>query len=271
MRISTFAPLLLLFGIINLYPVSSLAQSESSTVAMASPAAASNPPGPSAAEGGSSGVLSRMGVGISLSPTLGPGAEAAFEVTPRINIRGGFNYFNYTTNFNNSGVNYGGTLKFESGEMHLDYFLWHSIHVSPGVLFSNGSLLSAGLNVPGGSTFTLSGTTYASNPASPIAGTGTLKFNTVAPSILFGIGNLVPHGGHRFSMKFEVGGAYRGNPNIALNFTGSACQQNGTNCTPVATNSMFQSSVAAQQTKFNNDISFLKFYPIVSLGFGFRL
>jgi hypothetical protein len=212
-----------------------------------------------------------MGVGISLSPTLGPGAEVAYEVTPRINIRGGFNFFSYTTNFNNSGVNYGGTLKFESGEAHLDYFLWHSLHVSPGVLFSTGNLLSANLSVQGGNTFTLSGTTYESNSVSPIAGTGTLKFNTVAPSILFGIGNLVPHGSHRFSMKFEIGGAYRGTPNIALNFTGSACQQNGTNCVPVTSNQMFQTSVAAQQTKFNNDISFLKFYPIISLGFGFRL
>ena len=216
-------------------------------------------------------MLSRMGVGISLSPTLGPGAEVAYEVTPRINIRGGFNFFSYTTNFNNSGVSYGGTLKFESGEAHLDYFLWHSLHVSPGVLFSTGNMLSTNLSVPGGNTFSLSGTTYDSNSASPIAGTGTLKFNTVAPSILFGIGNLVPHGGHRFSMKFEIGGAYRGTPNIALNFTGSPCQQNGTNCLPVSSNQTFQTSVAAQQAKFNNDISFLKFYPIISLGFGFRL
>ena len=41
-------------------------------------------------------MLSRMGVGISLSPTLGPGAEVAYEVTHRINVRGGFNYFSYS-------------------------------------------------------------------------------------------------------------------------------------------------------------------------------
>lgn len=283
LRIWMFVASLILFGLVNLYPAPSFAQSESSTIAMATPtasypatpqpaaAAAASVPSPSAAEGGGSGVLSRMGVGISISPTLGIGAEAAYEVTPRINVRGGFNYFSYTANFNNSGVSYGGTLKLESGEVHLDYFLWHSLHVSPGLMFSPGNLLSANLSVPGGNTFTLSGTTYESSQASPIAGTGSLKFNTVAPSILFGVGNLVPHGNHRFSMKFEIGGAYRGTPTTALNFTGSACQQNGTNCLPISSNPTFQNSVTAQQSKFNNDISVLKFYPIISLGFGFRL
>ena len=283
MRISKIAAPLLLFCLMNLCPAPSFAQSESSTVAMAAPSAAStdtshpaatasaSAPNPSAAEGGSGPILSRMGVGISISPTLGVGAEAAYEVTPRINVRGGFNYFSYTANFNNSGVTYGGTLKLESGEVHLDYFLWHSLHVSPGVLFSPGNMLNANLSVPGGNTFTLSGTTYQSSQASPVAGTGSLKFNTVAPSILFGLGNLVPRGRHRFSMKFDIGGAFRGTPTTALNFTGSVCQQNGTNCTAVSSNQSFQTNVTAQQTKFNNDISVLKFYPIISFGFGFRL
>lgn len=283
MRIWKFGATLLLFGSLYFYPASAFAQSEGSTIAMAAPAAlfpalpqpasagAASLPNPSPAEGGGSNVLSRMGVGISLSPTLGPGAEVAYEVTHRINVRGGFNYFSYSANFNNSGVSYGGTLKFESGEVHLDYFLWRSLHVSPGILFSPGNLLSANLSVPAGNTFTLSGTTYESSSASPISGTGSLKFNTVAPSILFGLGNLVPRGRRRVSMKFEIGGAYRGTPGTVLNFTGTACLQNGTNCLPVNNNPAFQSSVAAQQTKFNNDISFLKFYPIISLGVGFRL
>jgi hypothetical protein len=279
-----FAVLLLALGLANLYPGSCLAQSESTTLAMATPVAPSDvappptastsAPAPnltpiSAGREGDFG-LSRVGVGVKMS-TLGPGAEMAYALTRHIDVRGGFNYLNYTDTFTNDGVNYGGTLKFESGEVHLDYFLWHSLHVSPGLLFSNGSPLNATLGVPAGETFTLSGTTYESNAANVVAGTGALKFNTVAPSILLGVGNLVPRGDHRFSVRFEIGGAFRGTPTTALNFTGSVCDTTGNNCPNIATDSTFQSSVASQQAKFNNDISFLKFYPIISLGFGFKL
>jgi hypothetical protein len=212
--------------------------------------------------------LSRLGIGIQIS-TLGPGAELAYEVTRRLNVRGGFNYFSYTTNFTNDGVTYDGGLKLESGEASVDVFLWRSLHVSPGVLYSpNGSLLNATLSVPAGQSFTLSGTTYTSNG---LAGTGALKFNRVAPSVLLGIGNLVPRGRHHFSMKFEVGGAFRGSPAVALNFTGIVCNQTDTICQNAATSPQFQSSVAAQQAKFDSDISYFKFYPIVSVGFGFKL
>jgi hypothetical protein len=265
--------------------VSSPTQSESSTLAVTLPDAPSDASSVASSRSATAAIapnqapiipargnrgLSRLGVGVTMS-LLGPGVEAAYQVTPHINVRGGFNFFDYTANFTNDGINYGGTLKFQSGEAHLDYFLWHSLHVSPGVLFSKADPLNANLNVPGGNTFTLSGTTYESNPVSPLGGTGTLKFKTVAPSILFGFGNLVPRGRHHFSVRFEVGGAFRGTPNVALNFTGSACDSTGANCQTANSNSTFQTSVLSQQTKFNNDISFLKFYPIVSLGFGFKL
>ena len=216
------------------------------------------------------GILSRMGVGLRLS-SLGPGADFGFALARRINIRGGFNYFSYSQNFTNSGVHYTGSLKFQSGEAHVDYFLWKSIHVSPGLLFSGSDLVSGKLAVPGGQTFTLSNTDYTSNPANPIAGNGALKFNNVAPSILFGIGDVVPRGNRRFSILFEVGGAFRGTPTVKLNFTGSACDANGLNCQNITSDPSFQTNVAAQQTKFNNDISFLKFFPIISGGISFRL
>jgi len=38
----------------------------------------------------------------------------------------------------------------------------------------------------------------------------------------------------------------------------------------VATNSAIQSNVVAQQNKLNNDMSFFKAYPVISLGFGYK-
>ncbi len=279
MRNLYFASIMILV-IIGLSSSSCAAQSNSAdlAVALAVPSAAPTsdaqpaepPPAPSPAEG--SPTLSRIGVGVHMG-TLGPGADVGFRLAKRINIRGDVNYFSITETFTNKGTTYGGSIKLESGEVHLDYFLWHSLHVSPGLLFSNGNLFSGTISVPGGQSFTLNSHSYTSDPANPIAGTGQLKFNQVAPSVLFGIGDLVPRGKHRFSVRLEVGGAFRGTPTIGLNFTGSVCTGTGSEqtCQSTASDAQFQTDVASQVTKFNNDISFLKFYPILQFGVGIRL
>jgi hypothetical protein len=223
----------------------------------AAPAAAPAAPLP-APQAETAALASRIGFGAHLS-TLGPGVDLGFRIAPNINIRGGFNYFDITENFTSSGASYSGTVKFESGEAHLDYYFLHSVHVSPGILFSNGTLASATIGVPGGSTFTVNHDTYTSDESNPLGGTASLKFNKVAPSIMIGLGNLVPAGRHHFSVRLEVGGAFRGTPTVAYT------------CQSAATSTQFQSDVAAQTAKTNNDISFLKFYPVLSLGFGFRL
>jgi hypothetical protein len=220
------------------------------------------------AEGG--GVLSRIGVGIHMG-TLGPGADVGYRLSRKINIRGAVNYFSISENFNNNGVTYGGNIKLESGEAHLDYFLWRSLHVTPGVLISNGNLFAGTIDVPGGQSFTLNHDTYTSDSEDPLAGTGQLKFSKVAPSILFGIGDLVPRGKHHFSVRLEVGGAFRGTPTVGLNFTGSVCNSEGEACQSTANDAQFQTDQAAQVSKFNNDISVLKFYPVLQIGIGIRL
>ena len=235
------------------------------------PAAAAAQPNAQPAPPSDVPVLSRIGVGFHMG-TLGPGADVGYRLTKRINIRGAVNYFSISETFNNKGTTYGGTIKLESGEVHLDYFLWRSLHVTPGILFSNGNLFAGTLSVPSGQTFTLNSHTYTSGPSpNPIAGTGQLKFDTVAPSVLFGIGDLVPRGKHHFSVRFEVGGAFRGTPTVGLNFTGDVCTNGGETCGSTTSNAQFQTDVAAQVAKFNNDISVLKFYPILQFGVGFRL
>ncbi len=274
MRKLLFAPSLFL-ATAALTAASCLAQSENTTLAMPSAAIPSTTALPSAGPALASetvGTLTRIGVGLHLS-SLGPGAEVAYELTGRINIRGGFNYFNLSQNFDSHGIQYGGSLKFESGEARLDYFLWRSLHVSPGLLISNGTLFGGTIAVPAGQSFSINHDNYTSEPTDPLSGTGALKFNTVAPSILFGVGDLVPRGRHHFSVRLEGGGAFRGSPTIGLNFAGGVCTMNGGTsvCTQATSNAPFQSDVSAQQTKYNNDLSFLKFYPIISLGFGIRL
>jgi hypothetical protein len=214
--------------------------------------------------------FSRLGIAIKAS-LLGPGVEAATPLTHRSNLRGGFNMFSYDRGFNKDGVAYAGQLRFRSVEAHYDWFpLKGSFHLSPGVLIYNGNQLTANASVPGGQTFTLNNTTYASDPTDPINGTGKVDFVKAGPMFTVGWGNLLPRNHHHFSVPVELGAIYTGAPRTALNLGGSACDATGLNC--VATNSdpAFQANVQAEQNKLNKDMSAFKFYPVISVGFGFN-
>lgn len=140
--------------------------------------------------------VSRIGMGIRLS-TLGAGAEVGVSLSNKLNVRDGFNIFQYNRGFNHDGVTYKGQLNLRSGEAHLDWYpIGHTFHLSPGLLVYNGNGATATANVPGGSTFTLGGTTYTSDPTNPITGTGKLDFVKAAPTAMFGFGNLVPQNRH---------------------------------------------------------------------------
>ena len=211
-----------------------------------------------------------MGIGVKIS-TLGAGIEVATPLARKFNLRGGFNMFRYSRPITNNGIHYTGQLQFQSAEAHLDWFLLGGFHVSPGVLFYNGNRLTATASVPGGQTFTVGGTSYESDPAAPINGTGKMDFVKVSPSIMLGIGNLIPRNGRHFSFLFEVGGAYQGSARVALNLAGNICAPgNLATCRSIASDSTAQANILAQQVKIQNDVNPYRFFPVLSLGVGFN-
>lgn len=214
---------------------------------------------------------SKVGVGVRMS-LLGAGIEAATPITYHTNLRVGFNTFSYSRGFTNDGTNYAASLNFRSFETHLDWFPFAGgFHLSPGAMLYNGNQIKANASVPGTQSFTLGGTSYTSDPANPITGTGKIGFNTVAPTFMLGWGNLVPRKENKhISVPFEVGMLFQGSPKATLNLAGTACDSTGANCQNVAGDTTFQNNVIAQQTKLNNDMSFFKVYPIISLGFGYK-
>jgi hypothetical protein len=213
---------------------------------------------------------SKVGVGVKAS-LLGIGFEAATPITYHTNVRAGFNMFSYSRGFTNDGVNYAASLSFRSFETHFDWFPFAGgFHLSPGLMVYNGNQIKANATVLPGNTFTLGGTGYTSEAGDPITGTGKIGFNTVAPMVSLGWGNLVPRKNSHISVPFEVGMVFQGSPKATLNLTGTACDTTGANCQNVVGDTTFQNNVIAQQTKLNNDMSFFKVYPIISLGFGYK-
>lgn len=210
-----------------------------------------------------------VGVGVKVS-TLGIGGEVALPVARRANARFGFNAFNYNHTFNKDGVTYKGALDLRSAQALFDIFPFGALHLSPGVLLYNGNKVNANASVPGGQSFTLNGTSYVSDAASPVSGTGKLTFYKAAPMFLLGLGNLVPRSDRRFSLSFEVGAAYQGPPRAALALTGNACDSTGLNCRAISSDPTIQSNIQAEQAKINKSASPFRFYPVVAFGVGYK-
>jgi hypothetical protein len=215
---------------------------------------------------------SRPGVAIAFkSSSLGLGVESGVSMTRFLDIRGGFDTFSFSPTFSANGIHYNGTLRLRSAQALVDlkpFSDW--FHISPGMMIYNGNQITAKANVPGGQTFSLGGVDFRSNPLNPINGTGQMTFKKAAPMVLFGFGTLVPHK-HHFTFYNDIGVVFQGEPKTVLNLAGSACDPvTGLACVNAATDPTIQTQVTAEQTKINNDTKIAKYYPVFSLGFGFR-
>jgi len=223
--------------------------------------------------------LPRFGVGAKFS-TLGIGVEAATAVTRQTNVRGGFNFMSSDRDFSKSGINYTARLQYRSVEAHFDWFPAGRFHISPGMVVYNGNRVTGLANVPGGQSFTLDGQTYYSSLADPVTGSATFDFSkrNVSPMLTFGWGNLVSRGEGRFSVNVEGGLLFGGSPNATMNLSGNTCLAPSGPCQNIASNPLVQDDIRGEEAKFNtgappyNQISnILKFYPVVSIGVGYRI
>jgi hypothetical protein len=217
--------------------------------------------------------FSTVGAAVSVG-TLGIGGQVATPLSQRTNLRAGGNFFSYGgATYSNDGIDYTGTLKLRSAAALLDWFPFGgSFRLSPGLQFYSGLNASATLAVPFGQTFTLNHVSYASSSIVPVTGTAALTTNAVAPVFTFGWGNLVPRSEHgHFSVPFELGFVYQGAPKVSVALAGKACDPSGLNCRDVTTDTGIQSNLAAQQKIVSDDIGqYFRFYPVISIGFGYK-
>jgi len=215
-----------------------------------------------------SGVLA-FGVKTSL---FGVGAELAARATHRTNIRAGFNVLGYSRNFNKDGADYDAHLSFRTVEVHYDIFPWaRSFHVSPGMLAYLGNPITANAVIPGNKSFTLGGVTYYSDPSNPAIASGRINFDQVSPAVTAGWGNLVHRDSKRFTMSFEIGAAFQGSPKTTLGIGGNVCDNTGVNCRSAASDPTVQSNIVSEQGKINKSMAPFKVYPIISVGFGYKV
>jgi hypothetical protein len=249
--------------------------SSSSNAFLYNAPAAQATPAPAKAEGGSGKPFSGLGVGFKIGLS-GIGFDVATPLVPtRLNLRGGATFFSYNLSETTSdGLNASGTLKLQNSGIMVDWFPFRgSFRLSGGATVYNNKGFCGSLDVPNGNSFTLGNDKHWAN--GPLVGTGTFKLGGNAGGrVSFGWGNLVPKPGHRFSFDTELGIEFVSKPTVALGFTGSVCTAApncGENAQNAATYAPFLADVAAEQNKLQSDVNFLSFYPIVSVGFGYKL
>ena len=212
----------------------------------------------------------RPGIAFKTS-LLGFGADVAVPMTRRSNLRVGFAAFNYGRGFDKDGVSYSGRLDLKSAQALYDIFPFGGgFHLSPGVMMYSGNQLSGSATVPGGQTVSFGGVDYVSDPTNPLNGTGKLQFSKAGPMFLIGFGNLARRTNSHFAMTFDIGAVYQGVPRTSLNFVGGACDVSGLGCRDITTDPTVQSNIQSEQTKINHSASPLRFYPVISLGFGYK-
>ena len=201
--------------------------------------------------------------------TLGAGLEAATPLSRSFNLRIGANFIDWAYAFRIDGINYATNINFRSGQASIDWFPFHgSFHISPGVLyFRNG--LAGSAAVPPGQPFTLSDTAYSNSVDDPVGGSASVAYpHHFAPSLMFGLSNIIPRNGRHFSMPFEFGAAFTQAPVMNVILDGTACTVQG--CFNAGTDPGTQANLKQEISDINQTVGKISVYPIVSLGFAIR-
>lgn len=204
----------------------------------------------------------------------GIGLDVALPVAQKFNVRVGGSYFAYTGNFETDGARIAAALTLGGGKAALDWFPFgNGIRVSPMLVFAIQTDVNATVLVPSGQSITLNGKDYVSSTTNPLSGSAHITTRNVAPGLSIGFGNIAPHGNRRLSFPVEIGAYYIGQPGLKVTFTGSACdptQPPAIGCQDVTKDADFQKSLQGFIARNNNNVSYASFYPVASIGVGYR-
>jgi hypothetical protein len=213
--------------------------------------------------------FSAVGVAVKVG-VEGIGFDVATPLARKFNVRAGASFFSYNSSLTEDGITINPDIKFRKAGASLDYYPFGgSFRISPGFVFYNGNHAAATALVPAGMTFDLNDTTYTSSATDPVHGTAEVLFGKKqAPSFTIGWGNIVPRRGGHFSVPVEIGFEYIGKPTLTYNLMGTACSSQG--CGTFTDDPEIQADLKAEQNELNNDIAPLRFYPIVSIGLGYK-
>jgi opacity protein-like surface antigen len=186
--------------------------------------------------------------------SLGYGAEFAIGLNEQYNIRAGFSYFVYSSNFEED--DYGKMLEGKFGFRSISVLGdWHpfrnNFRLSTGLFFCNNK---ATVKAEPGFELALDDEDYFVDSF-----TGGIRFNNVNPYLGLGYGNLVKRGGPVvFSM--DLGVMYHGTPRVFAEATASDPRYQ----------QALQRDLDKELDDLRDDSRKFRFYPVLNLGLVYR-
>ena len=192
--------------------------------------------------------------------TLGFGVEVTVGLTPCLNVRGGYNGYNYTGSTSQNQINYDYKLSLGSYPVLLDWYPFeHSgFRLSPGVIFNNNKVTATGTSAQV-VNFSIGGDTYSTTQIGSL--TGSVDFDKTVPYAGLGWGNAVGKGSG-LSFVFDLGVMFQGTPKVALN--ASNLQNN-----PAIVQTAIQTSINKEIADLKDKTDKFKYYPVVSIGLAY--
>jgi hypothetical protein len=214
-------------------------------------------------------AVSRFALAFKTS-SLGLGADLGMRMFRPLNLRVGFGVFNYGESLKHEGVPFHGDLRLRSLQALVDWFPFAgNFHVSSGIAFNNSNRVTARSMPPPGEVQKIDNIIFISDPRNPITGIAKSTVAVAAPMILVGFGNLVSRNRH-FAYSFDVGVVYQGRPTSSFVLMGRVCDPTLTICSDLANDVDTQQEVKSARRALDKSVSFLRFYPVISVEFGYR-
>lgn len=216
-----------------------------------------------------SGGASRFAVAMKMS-SLGVGGDLAIHVRGRWNLRAGVNGFTYHRRVSDSGITYDAALRLRSIQAVVDWFPFaNPFHISPGAAVYNGNQVVANAIVPVNKALSADGQTFTSSANDPVIAAARSTTRKVAPLVLLGFGNPVPKKKH-LAFYSDFGVVFQGPPNVQILVAGTACDATGMHCQKVTNDKDLKSDLESGRKAMQQDLGFMRFYPILSFSIGYH-
>ncbi len=203
-----------------------------------------------------------MAVALRLG-TTGIGLDYDFALGEHFSARVGYSGFQYDHSVDTSDVDYSGKFKLSMANAVLDWYVFNGgFRLSAGMV-GNGTKLDVTGKPNANGSYTINNNVYSSGDVASL--NGQLKFgNSVSPYVGLGWGKSVGTQQH-LHFLVDLGAIYGGTPNVTLTAEcGSGAPPGSALCTQL------QSDVLAEKTKLQDDVTLVKWYPVLDFGLAYR-
>ena len=195
--------------------------------------------------------------------TLGLGASVTRSITPNFNARVGINAFSLARDITETDVTYKADLDLSNISTLVDYHPAKNsgFRLTGGLVFQDNNLKGKGRPTAG--TIKVGEDTYTVNVLESVDAKVGFP-NSVAPYLGIGWGNAVQRG-KGLGFSFNLGVMFTGSPKVDVtpNFGADVDLIPGTR-------EQINTSIDKEKNNLENDLDWLKIYPVVSLGISYQ-